>query len=193
MSRKLKWLIALAVSGLLIVAIAIPSLAQGPDITRGVTPEPSPQPFSCNCQVKGMGPDEAVTELLGMTAEEIQALRESGKSLVQIAAEKNVTEESLINAILADRQASLQAMVTAGNTTQAQADLMLEQMKERIKLAVNRTTVGPPDWAGTKGNGQKGAGMMQQRGQFANQNTCTEATGTCTGNGGMMRMGRGNR
>jgi hypothetical protein len=96
----------------------------------------------------------AVTELLGMTPAEIQAQRSEGKSLVQIAAAKGVTEVQLKNAIMAERQTQLQERVTAGTLTQEQVNLMLQSMEQNIEQAINRTTTGRPDWAGINGSGQ---------------------------------------
>jgi hypothetical protein len=96
----------------------------------------------------------AVTELLGMTPAEIQAQRLEGKSLVQIAAAKGVTEDQLKNAILTARQTQLKERVTAGTLTQEQATLMLQTMEQNVVQAINRTTTGRPDWAGINGNGQ---------------------------------------
>jgi len=49
-------------------------------------------------------PDEVAT-LLGMTEAEIQAERQAGKSLVQIADAKKVSEDTLISTILSARRA----------------------------------------------------------------------------------------
>ncbi len=99
---------------------------------------------------------EAVTQLLGMTQEEIQAQRLEGKSLVQIADTKKVTAEQLTEAILAAKRDQIQERVTAGTLTQEQADLMLQTMQQNVVRAVNRTSVGQPEWAGGNGTGQKG-------------------------------------
>jgi hypothetical protein len=188
MNRKLKWLITAGVAALLVIAIAIPAFAAGPNGTNGSTL--MGQAGFGNCQGLGFGPNEAAAELLGMTQEQIQEQRQAGMSLVQIAATKNISEEALISAIMADKQESIQSLVNAGTITQTQAELRLEQMKERVQLAVNRTTVGPPDWAGANGNRQNGTGMMSQSGLRGNQENCTGTPGTCTGVGGMMRSGR---
>jgi hypothetical protein len=138
-----------------------------------------------------------VSQLLGLTPEQIQEQRQAGKSLVQIAATRNIGEEALIKAIMADRQEAIQKLVAAGTITQAQADQRLAFMQERVKLAVNRTTIGPPDWAGANGSGQNITGnrngMMRQGGSKGNQENCTGTPGTCTGAGGMLRSGRGSR
>ncbi len=187
MVRKYKWLIGLVVAGILVLAFAIPALAAGPTATPNSTPNAVTPPCG-NCNGVGYGQgfsggmDDVITKLLGMTEEQIQTQRQAGKSLVQIAATKNISEDALINAIVADRKADLAKLVADKKITQAQADQMLTQMKDRIKVMVNRTTVGPPDWAG-KGNGTGGMGRMG-----ANSQT---APGTVPG--GMMRFGRTNR
>ena len=187
MSGKLKWFIGLVMAGVLVLAIAVPALAAGPNGTG--TPAPSAAIPPCgNCngadygQGFGGGMDDVVTRLLGLTEEQIQEQRQAGKSLVQIAATKNVSEDALITAIIADRKADLDKLVADKKITQAQADQMLNQMKDRVKIMVNRTTVGPPEWAG-KGTGAMGG--MRANGNFA--------SGTGTGPGGMMRFGRTNR
>lgn len=187
MNRKMKWIIAGVVGGLLVVAIAIPAMAAGPNGTINRSTITMEQGHG-NCQGSGLGigPDQAVLDLLGMTQAQIQELRQSGQSLVQIAATRNVTEETLVNTILAEKQAAVQKLVTAGTITQAQADLQLAQMQERIQIAVNRTTVGPPEWAGSNGNRQNGSGMMGRNGPGGNQTNCS-------GTGSMLRSGRNAR
>jgi hypothetical protein len=143
----------------------------------------------------GVSTTDAVCEILGLTPEQIQEQREAGQSLVQIAAAQNVSEDDLINAILEEKRTALQEQVAAGTITQEQADLRLAQMQERIRLAVNRTTIGAPEWAGNAGNGQNGAyggnGEMRQGGPGVNQENCTGTPGTGTGTGNMFR-GSGN-
>ncbi len=194
MRKHFKWLIAALVAGALTMAIAIPALASGPGGANSSTPTSTAQPGYGNgrCQGLGTGINEAVTTLLGMTREQIQEQRQAGQSLVQIAVSRTVTEEALVNAIMVGKQEAIQEMLAAGTITQAQADQRLEQMRERVQLAVNRTTVGPPDWAGVNGqNGvRNGTGMGNQGGPRGNQENCTGTPGTCTGAGKMMRAGR---
>ncbi len=180
MRGKIKWLIAIGVAVLLIAAITIPALAAGPLGSPSPSPSPTGQPGWANCRGLGYGIDDAVTQLLGMTGEQIQAQRQAGKSLVQIAASKNISEDALINAIVADRQNTLQQMVTSGTLTQAQADQRLAYMKQQIKQNVNRTTVGPP----------ANRGMMGGFGSNSNPGNGTATPGACPGGGGMMRFGR---
>jgi hypothetical protein len=103
-------------------------------------------------------PDEVAT-LLGMSAEEIQAERLAGKSLVQIAAGKDVTEKQLVDTILGAKKATLDKLVADGQLSQAQADAMYGRMQTQVSVMVNRTTTGP---VGNM-NGM-GMGMGQGRG-----------------------------
>jgi len=182
MRKNLKWLIAAVVAGLLVMAIAIPVLAAGPNSNNGSNPITQPGCGNGNGKGLGEGISEAVTTLLNMSREEIQERRQAGESLVQIAGSKGISEETLINTILAEKQEALQEMVTAGTITQELANQRLEQMRERVQLAVNRTAVGSPEWART---GQCGVGGTQQN--------CVGTPGTCTGQGRMMRGGRAGR
>jgi hypothetical protein len=134
----------------------------------------------------------STSELLGMTAGEIQDLRQEGKSLVQIAATKNISEQQLVGAIMTDRKTQVQARVTAGTLTQEQANLVLKQMEQNVVRAVNRVTTGRPEWAGANGNGQcAGNGVMRNQGQAGN--TGFGKSGLGTGPGNMNKWGRGSR
>jgi hypothetical protein len=97
------------------------------------------------------GMEEAVLPLLNMTSEQLTAERQAGKSLVQIAQAKGVTEQQLVNAILAAKRADLDKLVTDGKLTQAQADQMYQNMQQAVSQAVNRTTTGPM-WGNGVGN-----------------------------------------
>jgi hypothetical protein len=191
MKKQFKWLMALAAAALLVAAIAVPVLAAGPNGPESAAP-PATQPAYGNghCQGLGSGINEAVTTLLGMTREQIQAERQAGKSLVQIAGAKDITEGELIEAIMAGKQEAVEKMVESGTITREQADQRLEQMRERVEIAVNRTTVGPPEWAGANGQGQNGSQSRGQAGPKGNRENCTGTPGTCTGAGKMDRAGK---
>jgi hypothetical protein len=132
---------------------------------------------------------EAVTDLLGLSQEEICELRQDGQSLVEIAAGKGITEDALVEAILKERQEEIESKVDSGILTQEQADLRLANMEENITEAVNRTTTGPNGNFQGSGYGQSGNGMMQ-RGQRGAQGQYSDAPGDCTGAGSMQRFNR---
>ncbi len=110
------------------------------------------------------GESEAVEALLGMTAEQLHAERLAGKSLAQIAADKGISEETLIQTILDAKKAELAKLVADGKLTQAQMDLMVQNMQTQIKAMVERTNVGP-----AFGQGQARPGMGFRGGRGANR------------------------
>jgi hypothetical protein len=179
--------VSMVIAGILAAVLAVTISASGPRNNSS---------GSTSWQGGGSVLDD-VSKIIGLTPEQIQEQRQAGKSLVQIAATRDVTQEALIKAIMAEKQQAVQALVTAGTITQVQADQRVAFMQARVQSAVNRTTVGPPDWAGASGNGQNSTGnrnsMMRQGGLRGNQEKCTGTPGTCTGAGSMLRSGRGSR
>jgi hypothetical protein len=124
--------------------------------------------------------NEVVAKLLGMTTDQLEAERLQGKSLVQIAATKNVTQTQLVAAIMGAKKASLQESVKAGKLTQERANLMIQQMEQATTQAVTRTTVGPPDNRGSGfGTGKQGTGpgSMRAWGQQSGNGAGTPGSG----------------
>ncbi len=128
---------------------------------------------------------QALSDLLGMTPEQILAQRQAGQSLAQIAAGKGISEDTLINTILQDRQTVMQQMVTAGTLTQDQLNQRLDIMKQNLKRTVESTTVG------AAGNGFGGCGISNGYGscpgfQAGNSSTVAPGAGSFRGGRGMM-------
>ena len=128
--------------------------------------------------------NDALSKLLGMTAEQIHTERLAGKSLVQIALSKGKIESDVVNALLSARKEALDARVKAGAITQAQADSAYKLMQERIKSSVNRTQVGPNPPA----DGQR-MGLGQGAGQGARAGASNGQPGTGRGPGMYNRWG----
>jgi hypothetical protein len=98
-----------------------------------------------------------VAEVLGMTAEELKAGHEAGKSLATMAAEQGVDVQKVIDLLVTDAKARLAQAVTDGKLTQAQADERSANLVEHVTNLVNRTP--PADGErGPKGPGH-GPGM----------------------------------
>ena len=182
----------LLIAATLVVGILIGSVALGTALAATPTPQGTPTPFVPGSGYGrggmmgggammggGMGLEEEVLTLLGMTREQVIAERQAGKSLLQIAQAKNVTEQQLVSTILAAKRADLDQLVRDGKLTQAQADQMYQNMQQTVPQAIKRTTTGPmwgngaanpsgcPMWDGdeTPNGGQFGrGGMMGGRG-----------------------------
>jgi hypothetical protein len=92
----------------------------------------------------GHGPfDPAViAEYLGLTQAQLRTQLESGKTLAEVAKAQGKTVAGLEDAIVAAAKTKLDAAVTAGKLTAAQAATMLDDLKSHVDDMVNRT--GPP-------------------------------------------------
>lgn len=106
-----------------------------------------------------------VAGILGLDRATLIEQRHSGRSLAEIAEAQGVSRDQLVRNILEERKKILEQMVKEGRLTQEQADVCLKNMEQRIEYNVDRTSVGPPPWAGKgPGNGQigpRGSGFGQ--------------------------------
>lgn len=89
------------------------------------------------------GMQDEIAQALGMSVADVQAARQGGKSLAQIAADKKISKDQLVSTILSARKADLDAAVKAGTLTQAQADAMYANMQQRVPVMVDQIATGP--------------------------------------------------
>ena len=83
----------------------------------------------------GIAKDQSVIlSTLGITAETLQADRAAGQSLATIAGSKT---QALINALVAAETTQINAQVTAGRITQAQATQMISGLLTHVTARVN--------------------------------------------------------
>jgi hypothetical protein len=80
---------------------------------------------------------DAVSGLLGITSDELKTELRSGKSLAEIATEKGVDTQKVIDAIVAEMTEKVNEKVAEGRITQDQADTMLANAVERVTAMVN--------------------------------------------------------
>jgi hypothetical protein len=101
-----------------------------------------------------MGEDmTVVTTTLGITAAQLQTDLAAGKSLATIAGTKTA---ALISALVAAETTEINARVTSGALTQAQATTQIAGLQAAITTAVNAT---PPVGGPGRGFGGRGHGM----------------------------------
>jgi hypothetical protein len=84
-----------------------------------------------------VGDLDAAASYLGMTEASLMAAIEDGKTLAEIAEDRGKSVEGLVNALVEDAEAELQAAVDAGRLTDAQRDSIVSGLKERITHLVN--------------------------------------------------------
>jgi hypothetical protein len=144
MDLKKKLLLGLLVASLALTAVAGISFAAGgtgaksapPGITGG------------SCGVFG-----SLSDALGLTPEQIIAKRNKGESLANIAKDQNVSQEALVSAIIADRKKILDQRVKAGTITAGDEQLLLDQMKARVRAGINHKFGGPGAGVGNSAKG----------------------------------------
>jgi hypothetical protein len=127
-----------------------------------------------------------VAEQLGIDETELRTELQSGKTIAQIAADKNVSTDTIVAAIVAAQKEKLDAAVTAGTLTQAQADERLAEVTTQAQALIDQTMTGrgpggtPGDGFGPRGgNGFGGRGHGGQgNGGLGNAPVAPESTST---------------
>jgi hypothetical protein len=80
---------------------------------------------------------EGAADYLGMTEAQLQAALESGKTLAQVAREKNKSVDGLVDALVKNAEQKLDDAVEAGRLTEAEKNEMLQGLRERTRDIVN--------------------------------------------------------
>ena len=166
MQRKARWFTGIGLAGALLVAATVATGASA----QSAPPRGSPVTGSCPGfgVMGGFGPGlatstaadgavhDAVADSLGITAQELWDARAAGKTVAQLAAEKNVPLEKVVDAAVAAHTAELDAAVKAGSLSQTQADALTQLMRSHIQAQFQVAT-------GVRG---LGPGMMGGRGMM---------------------------
>jgi hypothetical protein len=179
--------------------IAIPIAAAVLAISTGVgiafanngspsTPDDSNSPGYCAQYNNGMMGQmkgvvtQFVANMLGTTVTDLEAQLKSGKTLVEIAGAKGISQDRLIESLMAPVKDEMALMLKYGFMTQTQVDTITQQMPAMLTLAVNSKLNNPETWDLMQSMMQQyGGGMMGGWGNSAQQ------SGTPgSGFGGMM-------
>ncbi len=156
--NKRKWaILAGAIAGAVVLLVGLgfgvstlfaqepePTPVPEPSCPPGCRPErPAVEAARFGWQVRGQV--ELVAEVLGMSPEDLVAELREGKSVTDVAAEKGVALETVVEALLDARREALAEAVAAGRLTQEEADEMLAEMEERIteRLQQSGLPMGP--------------------------------------------------
>ena len=149
----------------------------------------APAPFAGG---KGMGPldggfggntaarQAVITSYLGVTAADLKTARQAGKSLATIATGAGKTAAGLITALVAYDNSQIDAAVTAGKLTSAQATTLKANVTTRVTNEVNNVggPMGGDDNGGMQGM-RGGHGMKGGSGSTGTLNV-PGTTGTTT-------------
>ena len=95
----------------------------------------------------------AAATALGMTPDELRtALDTDGTSLADVAAQRGVAADTVVDALVAAVQADVAQAVTDGDLTQEQADERLADLQERVTERVQSDSWGPGHGHGGRGD-----------------------------------------
>jgi hypothetical protein len=86
----------------------------------------------------GASPLAIVAEKLGLTEDALRAELAKNQSVAQVAAARNVSVSSLVDAVVADTAPHLAQAVQEGHLTQAEADARLAELKTRLTAEFNQ-------------------------------------------------------
>ncbi len=148
-----------------IVALVIAVLA----ITAAVVgAQPNSGSGSGNGQGQGQGQHQGpgqgrggefkvIADTLGIDLATLQTELQSGKTIADLAKEKNVELSAIVDAAVAQAQTNLTADVTAGNLTQEQADARIVLLKANLNALFTRKF---DQQMGRPGFGQRGGAML---------------------------------
>ncbi|MCZ7568322.1 MAG: hypothetical protein M5U01_07020 [Ardenticatenaceae bacterium] len=157
-----KWMlvasVAVAIVALLILVPA--ALAQGPGTGNGPGDGAGPVVGGGFGPGSGMGPGNGTgpinggrggrlggyansliavaADTLGMDRTELVAELQSDKTIAQVAAEHNVSVETIVDAFVAPREERLADLVANGQITQEQADSVLATMKANVTARLSQ-------------------------------------------------------
>jgi hypothetical protein len=107
-----------------------------------------------------------VADLLGTTVADLQAQLDSGKTLADIAGEKGISQDQLIQTITALYRDHLALMVKYGYLNQEAANGLTQQAQERAQTMITSQLNGETDCHDYMGSmmGEYAGGMMYSRG-----------------------------
>lgn len=110
----------------------------------------------------GPGLDVA-SQALGMTVDELHTALDGGQTLAQVAADKGVNVQVIIDALVAERTTHVNQEVADGKITQAEADTKLADVTQRVTDMVNNPRPEGGPRGGHGGPGGKGAPQAQDQ------------------------------
>jgi len=119
-----------------------------------------------------------VAEALGMEVTELRDARRDGATIAELAAERGVSVEEIVDAIVAEMTEHLSAAVESGRITQEQADARLATAEERATALVNGELRDGLRFGHRPGRGGMGRGWGGEGADPSSETDGTSATGT---------------
>ena len=140
--------------------LGVPGLSGAQTPSPSASASPSPGPGGHRVRPPGFGfraPSlQAAATALNMSVADLKTALQSGQSLAGIAKSKNVDVQKVIGALVADATSRIDAAVSSGRITAAQAATMKSNLTSRITALVNRSGPKLPGVTSTAVPGFKG-------------------------------------
>jgi len=173
-----KLTIPLAGAGMLLLLAAGVAMAAGPGPMASSTfaPVATTTPAATTAPAAATG---TLAAILGLTDAQVQALRQQGLSLAQIAERQKVNPQRLVDALVAQWSVRIDARLAAGALTADQAKTLKASLAVGAKAMVNQVTLG----------GMRGAAVGAGPNGMARGVAGAGAGMAGAGRGGMMRGG----
>ena len=124
--------------------LGVPTLsgAQTPTPNSSVAPVPGKGPHGPAFGLRGGASLEVAAKDLNMTAADLKKALGSGQSIAALAKSKNVDPQKIINDLVTDATTRIDAAVSSGKITAAQATKMKASLTTAISAFVNGTLKG---------------------------------------------------
>ena len=103
-------------------------------------------------------------QVFGMTQTDLVTTLNTGKTIADVAKDKGIALNKIVDAAIAVRKTALDQSVTSSRMTQAQADTMLATMKTNITAQLSAAFQPRGYGDGTGVCSGTGTGLMQNRG-----------------------------
>lgn len=169
--------ISIALAGAMLAGLAV--------VATALAVNPSPGPPSDQVTAR-----DTIPQVLGLSWEEIRALRQDGLSLGDIAERQEVDPDKLIDALVARWTVRIEARLANGSLTATEAAELKTQLLARATGMVNQVTLGGMHGAAVGAGPAGGNGMGAGRGPGAGgagfgpgPNAADQPSGICDGSG----------
>lgn len=158
---RIKKAIAVGLVGLTALggaAVAVPSIADAQEAPTQEQRDANRAERQANRAERKAERIAVLTDALGVGEDVLQAAREAGQSIADVAADQGVPVANVVDAIVASKTAHIQEHVVAGDLTQDEANERIAGLSERVTDRVNsapgeRGERGP---GGRHGKGPRG-------------------------------------
>lgn len=160
----LKKLVSLTTAGLILAAMvgcsSSNTAAPASDAsTNSQSSQAAQQSNQQRPRMASFGNNKALLTLLKIDSDTLKQDFKAGKSLADIAAEKKVPEQQVIDLMVKDSTQRIDQSVKSGKLTQDKADQMKAKLKDQITKSVERK--GGFGFGGKRGQGQHRNGAGQ--------------------------------